>query len=393
MKITLRHLEGEEMLETLYTLEQYSLHPNPPFQNKDEWMAIVRPRRGVTCYAAFEDDRPVSVAASTTMTQNMRGKLYPASGVWGVATHPSARRKGYCRQTMASLLSAERDSGKVFSNLNPFRESFYERLGYASFPLTKIARLTPSSLASLLDLKFHSEVDLKLIGEAYDIYREYLAEMRQQQHGMSFFDFGDRAIANRNSLWIALARFDGKIEGLMLYRLQGEEVAKFNFVAYRFYYQTSQARYLLLNWIARHVDQADRVEIWLACDEYPETWLADSQVKVESAIRPAMNRLLDVEKLGGMSVGEGSFSVKIGDPLLPWNNGVWRFEALGGKLQLFRASKADFDLTIQGLAALIAGTRDPQDLLFRGWGNIEPPYQAILRNMFPKQYTFLHENL
>lgn len=355
-------------------------------------MAIVRERKGVTCYAAFEDDTPASITVSTSMTQNVRGRLYPASGVWGVSTHPSARRKGYCRQAMANLLSAERDSGKAFSNLYPFRESFYERLGYVSFPLTKIAKLTPSSLSPALKMDLDGEIELKLIGDAYETYRAYLAEMRLHTHGMGFFDSGDRAAANRNNLWVALAKFDGKLEGLMLYRIQGEEVTKFNFAAYRFYYQTSRARYLMLNWIARHVDQAEHVEIWLPADEFPEMWLADIQVKVESAIRASMNRVLDVAEIGGMDVGEGSFAARVIDPLSPWNEGAWHFESNGGKLQVTKTSKAESQLTVQGLTALIAGTHDPQDFLFRGWGDPDPALQSIQREMFPKMRPFLHEN-
>jgi predicted acetyltransferase len=380
------------MLDTLYTLNQYSLHPSPPFQKKEDWLAIVRERKGVTCHAIFEDDVPVSVAVSTAMTQNMRGQLFPASAIWGVSTHPSARRKGYCRQAMASLLSAERDSGKAFSNLCPFRESFYERLGYLSFPLTKIAKCTPTSLSPTLKMNLGGEIELKLIGEAYETYRDYLADMRLHRHGMGFFDFGDKAAANRNNLWAALAKFNGNTEGLMLYRIQGEEVTKFNFVAYRFYYQTSRARYLMLNWIARHVDQADRVEIWLPDDEYPETWLADLQVKVESAIRASMSRVLDVEGIHGMSVGEGSFAVRVADPLCPWNEGMWRFESSGGKLQVSKTSKADCQVTVQGLTALIAGTHDPQDLPLRGWGDPNSALQSIQRGMFPRMRPFLHEN-
>jgi predicted acetyltransferase len=392
MNITIRHLQGEEMLDALYTLNSYSLHPSPPFPNKEEWEAIVRGRQGITCHAVFEQEALVSIAVSTPMTQNMRGILFPACGIWGVSTLPSARRKGYCRQAMASLLSAERESGKAFSNLYPFRESFYERLGYVSFPLTKIARLTPLSLSPLLKMDLDGEVRLQLISEAYDTYREYLAEMRQHRHGMAFFDFGDRTAANRNMLWAAIAEFGGKIEGIMLYRILGEEVAKFNFTAFRFYYQTSRARYLMLGWIARHVDQADRVELWLPEDEYPETWLADIQVKVESAIRPAMSRVLDVEKIGGMSVGEGSFSARIIDPLCPWNEGLWHFESVDGKLLVSKASKADCELTIQGLTALITGMHDPQDFPLRGWGNPDPALQSIQREMFPKMNPFMHEN-
>jgi predicted acetyltransferase len=346
----------------------------------------------MNCHAVFEDDRALSVVVSTPMTQNMRGKLFSASGVWGVATDPAGRRKGYCRQALAGVLSADRDSGKVFSNLYPFRESFYEKLGYVSFPLTKIAKLAPASLSPTLKMETGGEIELKLIGEAYDMYRDYLAGMRGHMHGMAFFDFGDKARASRNDIWVALAQFDGKLEGLMLYKLQGEEVSKYNFVAYRFYYQTSRARYLMLNWIARHVDQADRVEIGSPADEYPETWLADMQVKVESAIRASMCRVLDVENLGGMEVGEGSFAAQVVDPLCPWNEGAWRFEARGGKLQVEKTSKAECQLTIQGLTALIAGVHDPQDFPLRGWGDPDPALQSVMRAMFPKLSPFLHEN-
>lgn len=355
-------------------------------------MGIVRARKGVTCHATFEENAPVSIAVSTTMTQNMRGMLYPASGIWGVSTHPSARRNGYCRQTIASLLSAERDSGKAFTNLYPFRESFYERLGYVSFPVTKTVKFTPASLAPLLKMETGGKIDLKLIVDAYDTYREFLSQMREQTHGMGFFDFGDRPSANRNTFWVALARFDGDTEGLMLYRVMGEEVTKFNFVAYRFYYRTSRARYLMLNWIARHVDQADRVEIWLPPDEHPDLWLADIQVKTESAVRAAMSRVLNVEKIGGMNVGEGSFSAQIVDVLCPWNEGTWKFESRGGKLQVERTSEAECQLTVQGLTALIAGAHDPQDFPLRGWGDPEPVLQNVMRIMFPKANPFLHEN-
>jgi predicted acetyltransferase len=380
------------MFETLYTLNSYSLHPSPPLHDKEDWLSIVRQRQEMNCQAVFEDETPVSIVVSTPMTQNMRGKLFPASGIWGVATAPSARRKGYCRQAMASVLSTEREMGKAFSNLYPFRESFYQRLGYVSFPRTKIARLTSLSLSPLLKMDLDGEIKLQYIGEAYDTYRDYLAEMRQNRHGMAFFDFGDRASANRNMLWIAMAEFDGKTEGLMLYKILGEEVSKFNFVAIRFYYKTSRARYLLLQWIARHIDQTDRLELWLPEDEYPETWLADTQVSVEPAVHAAMSRVLDIEKLGGMSVGKGRFSAKMIDPLCSWNEGCWCFESSDSKLEISRTSTADCELTIQGLSAMIAGAHDSADIPLRDWGNPDASLQSILREMFPRMRPFLHEN-
>ena len=198
--------------------------------------------------------------------------------------------------------------------------------------------------------------------------------------------------ANQNLLWLAQVLFDGKVEGLMLYQILGEEVTKYIFSAMRFYYLTSRARNLMLNWIARHIDQTDRVEVWLPTEEYPETWLADIQVKVESVIRAAMSRVLDVEKIGGMGVGEGNFSARITDAICPWNEGVWHFASSDGQAEVSKSAKADCELTIQGLTALIAGTQDPQDIPLRGWGDSDPAIQAVQRGMFPKAVPFMHEN-
>jgi hypothetical protein len=71
MNITIRHLQGEGMLDALYTLNSYSLHPSPPLQNKEDWLSIVRERQGITCHAVFEDETPVSIAVSTSMTQDI----------------------------------------------------------------------------------------------------------------------------------------------------------------------------------------------------------------------------------------------------------------------------------------------------------------------------------
>jgi hypothetical protein len=104
-----------------------------------------------------------------------------------------------------------------------------------------------------------------------------------------------------------------------------------------------------------------------------------------------MSRVLDVERIGGMSVGVGGFSVKISDPLCPWNEGTWRFEAQAGKLVVSKTQAADCELTIQGLTALVAGSHDPQDIPLRGWGNPGSALQAIQREMFCRLTPYLHE--
>jgi predicted acetyltransferase len=390
-RTTIRQLQGDEMLEAMYPLTNYAFHASPPLPDKDEWKEFVKHREGVTCLALFEGKAPVACVVSSAMTQNVRGALFGMGGVWAVATHPAARRKGYCRRLMARLLVSIHESGRPLSGLYPFRESFYERLGYVAFPLPRKVRFAPAVLAPLVKKDLGGEVELVLIGDGFDAYRDYLRRRRQRTHGMAMLDFGDKVSAQRNRFWLALARIEGEVAGLMLYDLKGEEETQFRFRAVRFYYDTSQARYLLLQWIARHIGQADQIELWLAPSELPEMWLADMQITTEMMHEGPMGRIVDVAQIGGMCSGPGRFTARIADPHCPWNKGVWRFETVDGALKIGTAKKADCDLSVQALAALVYGTHDSGDFAFRGWGNPPPKVQAAMRAMFPPLLPHMHE--
>lgn len=389
---TIRLMPKEEMLEAMYPLTNYAFQSSPPLPDKEEWMDSVRQREGVIYFALFEGDIAVATVASSAMTQQVRGTIYDAGGIWGVATHPAARRKGYCKRLMARLLAADREAGRSLSCLYPFRESFYERLGYVTFPLPRTAKFAPSALLPLLKKDLGSQVELVLIGDGYDTYRDYLYKLQQRVHGMGVFVHGQKAQAQKhNRSWLALAKAGGELIGVLLYELKGKDATQFTLRAYRFYYDTSQAKYLLLQWLARHTDQATEVEIWLPPFEHPETWLSDMQAVTESQKRAPMGRIVDLAGLDGMHTGPGHFSARVSDPLCPWNEGVWQFETVEGKLQVSRSDRAECDLSIHALTALTYGTHDPDDFSIRGWGNVSPGVQAAMRAMFPPLAPHMHE--
>jgi len=392
IETTIRRLSMEETLEVLFPLTSYAFHASPPFGDREKWEAFVRERKGMATFAMYEDETAVSTVVGSPMTQQVRGELYDVSAVWGVTTHPAARRQGHCRRLMARLLAAGRDAEQPLSCLYPFRESFYERLGYVTFPMAFKATFDPATLSPLLKNDLGGEVKQVLIGDGYDIYRSYTKRLQRRTHGMALFVHGEKERAQReNRSWLALARVDGELVGLMLYQLKGDEVTQFTLRAHRFYYDTPRARYLLLQWIARHVDQASEAELWLAPSEQPETWLADMQVSTDSLTRAPMGRVADVTSIGGMETGPGRFTARVSDPLCPWNEAVWHFETVDGRLQVGQASQADCELTVQALAALIYGTHDPADFVFRGWGAPSPDVQATMRTMFPPRLPYLHE--
>jgi hypothetical protein len=177
----------------------------------------------------------------------------------------------------------------------------------------------------------------------------------------------------------------------MAYDLKGENVTEFHLKATRFYYHTSLGRYLLLEWIARHIDQAATAELWLPPSELPETWLADLQVRLEAFKLAPMGRVLDVIRLEGMPAGPGGFTARLSDPLCPWNEGAWRFEGCDGVLQVSPSELAECQLSIQGLSALVYGTHDPADFPLRGWGDPTSRVQEAMRAMFPPKIPYIHE--
>jgi predicted acetyltransferase len=388
---TIRQLHGEEMLDVLYPLTTYAFSPSPPLRDEQEWKERMRQFETSTVFALFEDGKPVASVAAAPMIQQVNGKEFEMGGVWGVATQPSARRKGYCKQLMTTLLETMRAHQQPLTCLYPFRETFYQRLGYITFPQSRKVSLDPATLAPLLKSDLGGEVERMLISEGYDLYRDYLKGHQQRVHGMAYFKHPKRAAADDDKSWLAVARVDGQPVGVMLYSLKGEEVTLFTFQATRFYYHTSQGKYLLLNWIARHVDQAKTAEIWLPSFERPETWLADLDVEVEKNSMTPMGRVLDIAEIGGMETGNGVFSARISDPTCPWNEGVWQFDGRGGSLDVSPAQQADCDLTIQALSALVYGAHEPADFPLRGWGNPSPALQTRMREIFPPKLPYIHE--
>jgi GNAT superfamily N-acetyltransferase len=321
-------------VDIFHWFRHYAFHPILPYPDKEVTEKRIAEREGVIYLVLYEDDAPVSVIASTPLIQNVRGAIYNVGGVFDVVTHPKARRKGYSNRLLTELYKIIKQEGQTFTCLYPFRESFYERMGYVSFPQPLKAKFKASGLAPLLKADVPGEVEMMLIGEGYLIYRDYLVECQKHIQGAAFFKNVEPSMLESATSWLAVAKVDGEVVGVMVYLLRGDGPVGFDFRALRFHTHTIQGRYLLLNWIARHIDHAGEVELWLPPGEQPNTWLSDMEVKIEPAWLAGMGRVLDVAKIGGMEVRAGHFSIELSDPACPWNEGVWTFEAVNGVLRV-----------------------------------------------------------
>jgi predicted acetyltransferase len=393
--IIIRRVQGEEMLEKFFPMPGFAFGPSPRAPRDIEALRERLPNfEQNTVLMVFEDDKPQTAIASAPMTQNVRGKIYPMGAVWGVVTYPEGRRKGYVRQTLKKLFVDMREEGNAFTGLYPFRPSFYERMGYVNFPYMKIVSFPPQNLRPIFDWNLEGQVEQMMIADGYDIYRQFTRKHQQSTHGMALAPdpMAEDTLKRPNNLWLAVARHDDQVVGLMM----------FNITNFRgtmdipvFLYNNNHGKYLLLEWLARYTDQVYHADLHLAAAEFPETWLADAGVRMQFKMTPmnwdGMGRVLDIMRIGGMQSGVGRFTAKINDHYCPWNNGTFAFETVNGHLQVSETASADCDLTINGISALIYGTHDPDDFAFRGWGNPSPQLQQTMRTMFPRMMPYMFE--
>ena len=197
---------------------------------------------------------------------------------------------------------------------------------------------------------------------------------------------------DNNEFWVALVREEGAITGTMTFTVTGYTEA---LVADTFYVTTSNARYQLLAWVGRHVDQVSEAVIELAPDEYPELWYRDLAAQTSTVYKDAwpgpMGRVIDVTGLDGIGAGDGRIAVTLVDDQCPWNNGVWTLSGEGGQLSVTPGGDPACHLTVQGLSALVWCGMDPATFHWRGWGDPDPLAQATLRTLFPQAFPLLNE--
>jgi predicted acetyltransferase len=383
--------DQEEIFDVFHWFPGYSFGPTPPLPNKEEKIEQIKQKLGVKYFALYEDGKAVSTVASLPMTQNIRGKLFSADGIFDVATHPEFRRKGYSKKVMKELLQVENDSGIIFSTLYPFKESFYEKLGYVSFPEPLQYLFKTSTLLPLLKKTIPGEVTMTTLEEGFDEYIKFVKRIQAIHHGMAFFDHHPIERIIKRPSWLLTAKMDGEVVAMMTYKIMGDEVTKLKFRSMRFFYTKPEGRILLLEWIARHVDQTSDVEILVPPYEQINLWLSDLSVEIKKFWLAPMGRVLNLPEISGMHVGSGEFTAKITDPLCPWNEGIWKFESDNGLLNLSPSKSPEFDLSIQGLSALINGTHSPDNFEIRAWGNPTEKSQKAMLSLFPPKTPFLYE--
>ena len=390
MTAEIRELNLDEAIKGLHFLSNYAFTPTPPLPDLDTYAERIHNREGSKYFGVIDDGQLQAISCATTpLTQNLRGKLFPMGGVANVATHPEARRKGYARLMMSRIFDEFFKTHQATSCLYPFKEVFYQRLGYVTFPQTKRIQFNPECLVSILKMDLGITFELVSFYDGYDNFRDFCQQIQKSTHGMALFSIPHKAAAKSHEAWLLFARKDGEVVGAMNYTLK-DQIMNQTLVAYDFMFKNAEGKFALLNWIARHLDQVSKVILTIRPDQTGENFYMDIRPEYQGLFVPPMGRVINLTDLQGTPCGEGDISVKILDQNCEWNNGTWQLTGDAGELRITHSKTPDCTLTIHGLSALVYGVTDPSEFPLRGWGDPNSKQQAILRSLFPSALPYLH---
>jgi predicted acetyltransferase len=384
----IRTLALEDAIGIFHELNGYAFSPTPPLPDFEKYAEKLRKRGGLTFLAVYEDGIPRTVGSARTLKQNLRGKIVTMKGIAQVASHPQARRKGYVRLMMDYFFKSFHEENIPVSCLYPFKESFYQKMGYITLPQTRKITFKPEALAPVLKIDLPGEVELVRFGEGYPEFRTFLKRLQQTTHGMSLFEQPSSPEPDDHSSWLAFARRKGETIGVMQYELEGGLMEQ-TLRAFDFLYTEPLGKFLLLDWIARHQDQAVKVELVHKPDIQGELLFTNIRPEQGALFHAPMSRVITLPALAGLQVGEGEINVRIADPSAPWNEGVWQLRSNNGLLSIEPGDQAECELSIHGLTALIYGVYDPREFQYRGWGNPTEAQSARLLALFPPKTPFL----
>lgn len=148
-----REVFGEDILLHAQAIAAYAFESSPrkpdakPTTNAERLASLEKYGKEERSFVSFSGDRAQATAVLLNMTENVRGK------VMRMASLPAGRRQGHVRDIFRMMFEEMREAGQVVSTLYPFRESFYERLGYATMPRTRFVSFDPANLAELVRLE------------------------------------------------------------------------------------------------------------------------------------------------------------------------------------------------------------------------------------------------
>jgi len=318
--------------------------------------------------------------------QSVRGSLKTMGGIGGVWTYPEYRNRGCVKALIKSAFLEMRMQGICVSMLTPFKESFYETLGYAIANAHHEINMPIAAFSNYLKLTNNSNLtcDRLPATEAKDILTNFLYEnlrsqnLQPHRHGLIItnFTYEQWWHLHRHKLCVVIKR-DHQPIAIAIYAIDSSgnlPMSDRQIEISSIFWIDLEARDRLWHFFASHRDQVHSLKMPVPLGTNIHTWIRDAGKLGASIGDPWMVRAVDiVNALHGLPIFCEAFTFALRDPDCHWNEGIFRVNGDRGSLTVKRYNgdlsnlAIDFSATIAGISALIYGTQSVSELIHKQW--------------------------
>jgi predicted acetyltransferase len=342
--------------------------------------------------AVFIQGKIVAALTIHRFQQSLRGIVKEMGGIGGVWTYPEHRNQGYVKELLHVAFSEMKTHNQGLSMLMPFRQSFYQKFGYATANSNLEIRVPVESLITDFTDDFTWEYERL---NATAVQSEFLEFMKlvtaNQNHGMVIPIYWQRSqwqAATRDKQCVLVKR-QGKIVALGIYRIDSR-VKERKIYLDHYFYTDIESRIRLFSFFAKHRDQINHIYLEVQLGMNFQQWFGDVMTGYEVSIKfpPYMVRVIDLETAihNLPTPADGVINIQIQDSSSNWHSQGF---TLTSQHFLLHAKpdpnpNPDFRFTIQGISALVYGTLPLAEIEYRNWLEVlNYQKRSLLASWFP----------
>lgn len=359
-------------------------------------------------YAAFEDDDKtmMSCLSATYFPIHFSGNKVMMTGIGDVSSLPAYRRRGGVRACFTKMLRDSYEAGVTFSYLYPFSTCFYNQFGYGigirgkayELDLSQIPKYHTTGTCILAEPENAQEL-LKDVSAVYEVWQ-------QKYNGMvindsSEYQFLIDANPCKNQEFVYLYRSAGGTpKGYISFRREEQDAGKI-LSCTRIVFTDGEGLMGLLELAASYAADYGSIRFTVPEDVEIEAVLKEIVYGACRLSRSYMGmvRVVNVENALRLSSyrGEGSISIRINDPLIEANNGIFTIIYENGKaIEIHREPIAEdkkenhaINMRIDHFSEFIFQNHPASNFLYYGEQSLTKEEVSGLEKSFVRRSSYL----
>ena len=322
---------------------------------------------------------------------SINGIPFEMGGIASVATWPEYRRKGMVKELLLHALQTMKAQGQTISFLHPFSVPFYRQYGWEMAFAEKHYEIPMKNVKQNWNGKGYVRrvnSDIPLLDS---IYRKYI----KNYNGALLRDekwWKQRVLKDQRMIAVAYDE-ENQAEGYIIYQLKDRL-----FKVDEFVYNTTNALKVFMQFIANHDSMAEKVEMIVPENDLLPLLVHEPRFK-QKIMPYFMARIVDVEAflkeyMSSIPTDFGSLSIRVEDPFIEENTGIYTLHEADGKIDIVYESVMNnikgpvISCTVQQLTTMLLGYQRPEDLYQLELISGDTEAIELLEYIIPRKQTY-----